>query len=313
MLVLGLCFSFIALEISLFVYAKFFVGKPKVYEFDSYTGYNFKKNLSCKKRVAGKDISFLTDQFRIRVSAKEEQNRKTIFPGNRNTRLIIAGDSFAEGQTDAGNRFDYIINSLTDNIQAVAIGCGGFDTVQQIRTAEPFVNDLRKGDYFILLTCGNDFGDLLRKSIFGRSKPHIELIEGKIRITNANSNFLYRMRDISYTIGYTLQFWDALHMKFVFDEQDTRRSHDLYINYISHVFNELTSRGIRPKIVFHSLNKTSLTDELFSKVRSKNIDFFNLDNFLGNKQKYLLDDNFHWNVDGNKLVAQKILSLFEND
>ena len=76
--------------------------------------------------------------------------------------------------------------------------------------------------------------------------------------------------------GEFLGFLDSFSIEEVKrDEEETRRSHDIYITYISHVFNELSSRGIRPKIVFHSLNKTSLTDELFSKVRSENIDFFN--------------------------------------
>ena len=309
----GFLTSFLILEISLFIYSYLCLGKAKVYEFDNQTGYNFKKMILSKKVISGERISFITDNFGLRVPSIKEQTRNSVFPDDNRTRVLVVGDSFAEGQTNVEYRFDYVMNNLSHDFYASAVGCGGFDTLQQIKVSEPLLNNLRKDDYFILLTCGNDFGDILRKSIFGRSKPYLELKNGSLKITEANNNLLYRMRDISYTIGYALQFWDALHMKFVFDEEETRRSHDIYITYISHVFNELSSRGIRPKIVFHSLNKTSLTDELFSKVRSENIDFFNLDNFLGNKQKYLLDDNFHWNVEGNKLVAQKILSFLEND
>ena len=305
--------SLIFLEISLFVYSNYYLGKPKVYEFDQQCGYNFKKFLSCNKKVLDKNVLYFTDKFRLRVCSEKEQKRTLIFPNNDNKRLIIAGDSFAEGQTNVESRFDYIINDLSDKLFAIAIGCGGFDTVQQIRVSEPFITNLRKDDYFILLTCGNDFGDLLRKSIFGRSKPYIDLIDNEISITNANNNFLYRMRDISYTIGYSLQFWDAFHMKFIFDEHETRKSQDLYIAYINHLFKNLQTKGIKTKILFHSLNKTSLTNELFDKLISHKIDFYNLDEIINDKSRYFLDDKFHWNVEGNKLVARKIISILQND
>jgi hypothetical protein len=303
----------IFLEISLFIYSYFYLGKAKVYEFNDQTGYNFKKMLLSEKVISDEKISFITDNFRLRVPSIKEQTRNSVFPDDNQTRVLVAGDSFAEGQTNVEYRFDYVMNNLSDNFYATAVGCGGFDTLQQIKVSEPLFKNLRKDDYFILLTCGNDFGDILRKSSFGRSKPYLELNNGSLKITEANNNLLYRLRDISYTIGYALQFWDALHMKFVFNEQETRSSQNLYISYITHVFNELSSKGIRSKIVFHSLNNTSLTNELFSKLHFQKIDFFNLDNFLRNDQKYLLDDKFHWNVEGNKLVAEKILFFLEND
>ena len=193
------------------------------------------------------------------------------------------------------------------------MGCGGFDTVQQIRISEPLINDLRKNDYFILLTCGNDFGDLLRKSVFGRSKPYIELIDGKIRTTNANSSFIYRLRDISYTIGYSLQFWDALNMKFVFNKKETSMSQNLYTGYVDNFFNRLKSKGVRPFIFFHSLDKTNLVNQLFEKLNSKKINYFNLDKLMLNNSNYFLDDKFHWNAKGNKVVADQMLNYLEND
>ena len=56
--------------------------------------------LISEKVISGKRISFITDNFRLRVPSIKEQTRNSVFPDDKRTRLLVVGDSFAEGQTN---------------------------------------------------------------------------------------------------------------------------------------------------------------------------------------------------------------------
>ena len=226
-------------------------------------------------------------------------------------RILITGDSFAEGQTDARHRFDYQINRLSNKYHATSIGCGGYGPSQQILFAQRFIHDLRKDDVFLLLTCGNDFGDISRKTIFGRSKPHLTNSGNRIEIKPPNDGFFYYFRDKSFLLGYSLQFLDAYNMKWNFSDPEVRDSHDIYCSFVETYFNELKSLNINPVIFLHSLNKTRFINELELKLHSKNLNFVNLSDALSDKV-YLSEDNFHWNERGNLKIARDIVNYLDN-
>ena len=226
-------------------------------------------------------------------------------------RILITGDSFAEGQTDARHRFDYQINRLSNKYHATSIGCGGYGPSQQILFAHRFIPDLRKDDVFLLLTCGNDFGDISRKTIFGRSKPHLTNSGYRIEIKPPNDGFFYYFRDKSFLLGYSLQFLDAYNMKWNFSDQEVRDSHDIYCSFVETYFNELKKLNIIPVIFLHSLNKTRFSNELELKLYSKNLNFVNLSDLLS-KKLYLSEDNFHWNERGNLKIAKDVINYLDN-
>jgi len=246
------------------------------------------------------------------VSDINEQHRTSIFPYSaKKRRVLISGDSFAEGQTDTRHRFDYQINKLSNKYHATSIGCGGYGPSQQILFAKRFITYLRKDDVFILLTCGNDFGDISRKTIFGRSKPHLTNSGNRIEIKPPDDSFLYYFRDKSFLLGYSLQFLDAYNMKWNFSDQEVRDSHNIYCSFVESYFNNLKSKNIIPVIFLHSLKNTRFCNELELKLHSKNINFVNLSDLLSNKV-YLSEDNFHWNERGNLKIAKQIVNYIDN-
>ena len=288
------------------------MNKKRIYEFNPKTGYQIKANLNCSKTVNSVKLKYITDKFGVRVRDIEEQHRDSIFPESElKRRILIAGDSFAEGQTDVEFRFDYQINNLSEIFHATSVGCGGYGPSQQVLLAQEFLPQLRSGDIFILLTCGNDFGDILRKSVFGRSKPLLLNQNNRIMINPPNDSFLYSARDKSYFLGYSLQFLDAYNMKWNFNDIQVKASHDTYSLFVEDFFKKLKKREITPFILLHSLHKTKFVDELEIKLHSKNLNFLNLSDSLSDK-RLLCEDNFHWNKQGNLAVAHYIINSLNN-
>lgn len=101
--------------------------------------------------------------------------------------MLIIGDSFVEGLVNFEDRFDQIIASKHPEWAILAAGCQGYGTDQEVLLAEPLVGTLGRGDVFVLVTCGNDFHDILRREYFARAKPYFTLSGGGQSSTHLES------------------------------------------------------------------------------------------------------------------------------
>lgn len=229
-------------------------------------------------------------------------------PGRR--RVLVAGDSFAEGPVEYIDRFDHIINQKSDTFSVISIGAGGYGTDQQLLLAKEFFQELQEDDVFILLTCGNDFQDILRKRSFGRLRPWYSR-EGQddFKLHFPNPNILDLFRDRSYIIGYFLQANDM--MLYDLSDEQLEESKKLYRYLVRNSLKPIKSRGVNVIIAHHTDRIVGDLSQLFDEVESDGIVTLNLDDYIPIGSHLFIRDNFHWNEEGYLVVANALLGKLE--
>lgn len=306
-----LIFAFVA-DFSVRLYVTYYLGFPKTYQYDPILGYRAIPLNDCKRKIRGEDYSihYLTNSRGIRVAREDSLKADATIWHRGRRRVLVAGDSFAEGTVNYADRFDNIINQNSDIFSVVSIGVGGYGTDQQLLLAKEFFEELQENDVFVLLTCGNDFQDILRKRSFGRLKPYYST-EGSAgyRLHLPHPNFLDRLRDRSYILGYYLQTADQM----IYDLSDAQieESKKLYRYLVRHSLEPLKSKGVNVIVAHHSDRIAGDISSLFVEIESDGITVLNLDEYLHTESDLFINDNYHWNEKGYIVVANALLKILE--
>lgn len=305
LLILSVVLSLLVCEGLARGYVYMIAMRGKLYRAEPELGYTLRSNIQVRRKNAeGKLITVRTDAVGSRISAINGETRDKVRwrPGRR--RVLIVGDSFAEGQVEFEDRFDQVLARIRNDLDIRTLGAGGYGTDQELLLAQRFFKDLREGDVFILLTCGNDFYDILQDSLFGRTKPYFTLEENKLIHHPPSDSFWYRLRDTSYLIGYIMEALDSYELS----PEKRGLGRKLYKQLIISFLTPLKQKGVRVIIAHHSDWLSGDLSDLFIDLRKKEFDVFNIDLHVQRNAGYHLSD-MHWNERGNNKVAE-VLSKY---
>jgi hypothetical protein len=254
----------------------------------------------------GSEFPFVTDAQGIRV-APDERERPFWNPQARR-RVLILADSFAEGESmDIENRMDYIMERLRPEWSIRTLGCSGYSTEQQVLLARQMSRDLSAGDVVVLLTCSNDFDEMLWRTKAGRAKPWCETVGDHVRLHLPRVRLHHRLRDWSFVFGLLISRWTAEPFP---EKSELARSGELYIAMV-HSVKALLEPGVALLVAYHTGNGRGFsgTEGAFAQLEESEIATLDLDAIVGTRKSR--PENFlpcrHWTVRGNTIVAETLL------
>ena len=309
-LALSLALGFVLVEVGLHWLAEHRFGRGKLFEPDPEAGWRTLPKLDFVRRNAdGAPWRIVTDERGLRETST--------WRSDGSKRLLVLGDSIAFGEgVNIEDRFDSILVSQRPDWSVVNTGTMGYGTFQQIVRARPFFDDLRAGDTLLLLTCSNDFIDMLRPAFSGRSKPRFELSDSGEAIEYFPGVGLADWaRDRSYIAARVIS---AFFQEADFEPSDERRGIELYEALIRRELFPLSRRGVRIILAYYdysghpSANAYQIRasfERLCSRLRAECLDVNRAIDRNKARSKQLLRDG-HWNPDGHRALADLLSPLF---
>lgn len=309
-LVVSLAVGFVIVEVGLHWLAENHLGRGKLFEPDPEAGWRTLPNLDLARQNAdGAAWRIVTDDFGLRETGA--------LGTDESRRMLVLGDSLAFGEgTNIEDRFDSILESQHPDLSIVNTGTMGYGTFQQVVRGRPFFDQLRAGDTLLLLTCSNDFIDMLRPAFSGRSKPRFELSESGEAIEHFPGVSLADWaRDRSYIAARIMSafFEDAS-----FDPADERRGLRLYEALVRRELFPLSSRGVRVILAYYDYSGHPDTngyrieasfERLCSRARIECLDVNRVIERDRTRSQHLLSDG-HWNPTGHRALADLLSPLF---
>jgi hypothetical protein len=306
----ALTFGFIVSEIGLHWLAESYLGRGKLFEPDPVAGWRTLPKLDLIRRNSNGDSwRIVTDDrgFREVAAWRTDATR----------RLLVLGDSLAFGEgTNIEHRFDSLVAERHPDLSVINAGTMGYGTFQQIVLARPFFDDLQAGDTLLLLTCSNDFIDMLRPAFTGRSKPLFRVSESGAAIEEfPGVDLVAWARDKSYIASRLIAFFgrDA-----AFDPPSERDGLLRYEALVRQDLLPLARRGVRILLAYydfsgHPPTNQHLIEATFERLcLERGVECLTLNEAVDRdktKSPHLLRDG-HWNPRGNRAVANLLLPLF---
>lgn len=285
----------------------------KLNRIDEELGWSLLPNRSLERRVEpGLIIKFVTDRNGIRIDATGAPDAVIDWKrvdGQVRRRVLIVGDSFVEGLVDFEDRFDRIVAARRPEWAILAVGCQGYGTDQEVLLARRHVRDLRAGDVLVLVTCGNDFHDILRDRYFARSKQWFEIAGDSLLHHPPRIGVRERVRDASYiATRLALRFSRT---RSTFTEEEVGTSRQLYLELVTRLSRPLRGQGIHMVIAHHSNWMSGDNSDVIATVcRDEGVHELALDpTVIGvhrEKNENLLRDGVHWSARGNAVVADTL-------
>lgn len=231
-------------------------------------------------------------------------------------RLLILGDSFAFGEgVDLADRFDTLIKERMPDLSIVNLGVMGYGPAQQLIRARPWKATLRRGDAVLLLTYGNDFYDLARTRHGGRSKPWLEVVDGRLVEHPPAMNAFDILRDRSYVFTLVTRSLARLGQS---EDTERRLDHvgELYRTLVLQEVADLVARGVVVVIVHHGDTVFELPfdpAEAFAQTCISVSGCLALDGILARhpRDEVFLRDG-HWAAGGHRIAAERIAAYLRS-
>jgi len=314
----SLFFVLLIIEFCAYFYIKIVIKKPRIYKGDPVLGYVVKPNLNVVRNNYNK-IRYITNIEGERISEVDDPHKPANWGKDALKKILIIGDSFAEGTVNIEYRLDKIIQELRNEWSVRAFGAGGYGTDQQLILGRKYFDGLNEGDIFILLTCGNDFFDILREYNFGRAKPLLELKNDNIIEHPPRLDILSKLRELSYLGNYIAS--KLRPNRYNFSISELQKSKEIYYKFVLEETKQLRNRGVIFIIAYHSDWIADLyveggsTNDVFEKLALINsVKTLSLDKHINiSNSEYFLNDNFHWNERGYKRVSSVLVDFIEGN
>ena len=297
MLIGSLCISLLLLEGAAQFYVNHVAMQTKLFEPDGVLGWKMISSLNTKRRNSDGTVwTIKTDENGIRGNARWHSNAK---------KVLVAGDSFAFGDgVNIEDRFDGVIEEK--GFEVITVGVIGYGTDQALIMAKPYYENLNAGDFFIIMTCYNDFWDLCRKSHSGRSKVWYELIDDELVRHDPVITWPVILRDKSYLWAKI----SSLTERHSFSNEQIIQASHIYQKLVAEVSTDLKKRGVRILLFYFGLD--NIQDSNLRNTIEDNINGLcgggidrcvSLDKKLSDYENCFLLDG-HWNKKGNDLVGK---------
>lgn len=295
-------------------YVTWILHVGKIYRTDEVLGWSARPNLDTKRKRSDGILSvYVTDEDGFRIARGAGRVLARPWSENAKRRVLILGDSFAEGTVDVENRLDGLLGRTRPDWSVRSIGIGGYGTDQEMILGERFFPTLRAGDTFVLLTCGNDFTDLLMPKQFGRAKPWYSLAGDGLEFHPAPVGLKERLRDGSYFFGWLLQrfFDDSV---YGFTSEDWRRGGEIYRRLVEKATTPLIARGVHVLIAHHTDWVAPGSEGAFVELaKLPGVRVVGMDKRLGRPETApeRFQSDLHWNERGYVLAADFLATEIE--
>jgi lysophospholipase L1-like esterase len=299
-----LVLSSLSVELALNYYANQVESRPRRYQFDSRLGYAFRPNLDLVIRSStGEHYEFRTDARGYRIASVTNEH----VPSSH--RIEIMGDSFVEGSgIRVEERFDYTMRKLLPDWDIRARGCGGYGTDQQLLATQALDASAKRAEIVVLVTCGNDFHDILRRSHAARPKPWAELRGEQLLFHPPQVTLLSRLRDVSYLAELIARLGQV---RSEFNSAALAASAPLYTRLVLAIREEFPA-DTHFVVVHHSDSMAEGVDLVaaFAELKAVGIPVLALDETLGTPESrvsnFLGKDDGHWNAQGHRIAGETI-------
>lgn len=305
-----LMMSLLSVELVLNYYANQVENRPRRYQFDSRLGYVFRPNLDVVIRSsAGELYEFRTDEQGYRIAGVPNEHVPAAH------RMEIIGDSFVEGSgVRIEERFDYTMRKLLPDWDIRARGCGGYGTDQQLLAAQSLDTTSKQAEIVVLVTCGNDFHDILRRSHSARPKPWAELRGEKLLFHPPQVTLLSRLRDVSYLAEMIARLGQT---RIKFNTAALASSAPLYTRIVLALRQEFPSHT-HFVVVHHTDSMAEGVDlaAAFAALKAEGIPVLALDEKLGTPESrasnFLGKGDGHWNAQGHRIAGEAIAQFIKS-
>ena len=237
----SMCVSVLFLEGLAQLYVRYIAMNSKLYEPDASLGWRLKSNLNLERKNWDGDIwKIKTDENGIRGNAHWDPLKK---------KVLIIGDSYAFGDgVDIEDRFDNVIRK--NDYSVITLGVIGYGTDQELIMATPYIDSLKSGDHFIIMTCYNDFWDMCRQSHSGRTKVWYELIDDRLVRHDPIITWPVILRDKSYLWAKM----SSLTERHSFSNEQLIQASHIYQKLVTDVSTNLRKRGVRILVFYFGLD-----------------------------------------------------------
>ncbi|UCD74762.1 MAG: hypothetical protein JSV91_13360 [Phycisphaerales bacterium] len=301
----------VVLECAARIYVYSVVRRGHLYRTDSRLGYSLLPDLSIRRRRSdGGLYTITTDSNGYRIASSEEGRQSDVWVPDASRKVLILGDSFAEALVNVEDRLDRVMTEKSPDWCVRMFGCAGWGPDQELLFGERFFGDLNRGDFLVLLTCDNDFADLLRHHHSGRAKPYFtrqgdELIEHPPEI-----GMREWLREKSYLAAFVILKTNPTRRDF--SDEEIAESKELFIELIRSRTRPLSEKGVTIVVAHHIDWKVEGIEEVFARLEEfESIHCLAMDEQIGRHTP----DNLnllpcgHWNETGNETVADVLLSF----
>jgi lysophospholipase L1-like esterase len=277
------------------------------YETDAKLGWRMRPNLATRRRLSESHAyDLFTDGQGYRIAEGERGDVVAGWRASAGPRILVLGDSFAEGFVDIQDRFDRVLTARHPDWAVLTLGCGGYSVDQEMIAGRAFFDDLRAGDVLLLLTCGNDFEEVLTQSYSARARPYFTLEQGRLAEHLPAIGIRERLRDASYVASVVLLRLSKAQTSFTPAEREQARQ--LYAAIVRAETGRLVDRGVRVVIAHHTDWLGGDNADVFRLVcDERGIFELALDpHVIGDgrdRNPNLLEDGTHWSARGNVAAA----------
>jgi hypothetical protein len=284
--------------------------KGKLFQSHLEYGYALRPEIEVKRRA--------TDGTVYTVATNASGRRVT--PGNpdeplwregTDRRIMVLGDSFAEAIVAIEYRMDREMERIRPEWSTTAIGVSGFGTGQEFALAAPYYDTMRPGDVVLLLTCGNDFYDLVRRSNSGRSKSYVTLENGTIVENPPDFGLTSWLRDRSFLAGFAIVRLFPMKRPTADEMAEGAR---IYTALVAREAERLEARGIH-FLIAHHMDHYRHNEQFWEEfVEETDVPLLALDPIIGRfgpDNPLFLPANMHWNIPGNAEVARLLIEFID--
>jgi hypothetical protein len=280
------------------------------YETDAKLGWRMRPNLETRRRLSESHAyDVFTDHHGYRIAEDERQDIVARWRSSDGPRILVLGDSFAEGFVDIEDRFDRVLAARRPEWTFLTLGCGGYSVDQEMIAGREFFDDLRPGDVLLLLTCGNDFEEVLTQSYSARARPYFTLEGNRLAEHPPAIGLRERLRDASYVASVVFLRFVKSQTSFTPAEREHARR--LYAAIVRAETGRLVDKGVRIVIAHHTDWLGGDKSDVFQLVCDEGGIFeLALDPHVvadgRERNPNLLEDGTHWSARGNAAAASAL-------
>ena len=299
-----------ALELAARYYAYEIALMGKLYQTDPELGYSRRPNITVKRRASDGSIYTVTTNGSGRRVSPDRPD-EPLWREGAERRVLIVGDSFAEGHVDIENRMDRVMERSRPKWATEAIGVSGYGTGQQLALARKYYDTLQPDDVVLLLTCGNDFYDLVLRSSSGRAKSFVTLENGRIVEHPPELGLRPWLRDRSFLAGFLIVRMERWAQA---TDAELDQGHRLYAALVAREAGRLDAQGLRFLIAHHTDGVGGRKDFFRSFAVEVGVPMLALDEQIGiweSSNPLFLPDG-HWNGPGNHAVARALVEFISS-
>jgi len=304
-MIVALLGTLVALELTARAYVYGIAKRSKLFRPDSLLGWSVIPGLDVERRNSdGRPWRIATNELGLRGPAT--------WNPSAGRRVLVLGDSFAFGEgVDIEQRFDTLVSRDHPEWSLINLGVMGYGTDQQVIGARRYQLELGEGDSLILLTYGNDFADLLRKTHSGRKKPWFTLESGRLVEHSPDLGWSQHLRDSSYLAAFVLSNMDRLDEP---TQAELASGAELYRAIVLELRDELAGRGVNLLIVHHGdrvLPEAELPAFYDGLCREPGLVCTALDAPMAEAAESSFLSDGHWSAQGHRQVAAILSEVLE--